>query len=296
MIFRAFPLSLIALALGFSLANASETAASKAPAASSRTALDWDGRYRGRLPCADCEAIETELTLAADGRYLLKSRYLGRSDDWQHETGRFEWDERGQVVRLNQGAPETKAFFVGENVLWQLDQSGQRIQGEMAQLYQLHKVPEPWDQAAWDRESGDQKIGDGVDASAAKLSLDDQPWRLTALNGQPVPGRERPIYIEFAESEPRVHGFSGCNRFFAQVSLEEDKSDAADALPLTFSNIGMTRMACVGESQETPFIQALQETRSMRIQANELLLLDASGETRALFEADEHLIRSAPDA
>jgi uncharacterized lipoprotein NlpE involved in copper resistance len=145
MTLRIFLSSLLAVALGFSGAHASEPAVSMAPAdgASSRTALDWDGRYRGRLPCAACEAIETELTLSADGRYLLKSRYLGRSDDWHHETGHFDWDERGQVVRLDQGAPEARAFFVGENVLWQLNQSGQRIQGRMAELYQLHKVQEP---------------------------------------------------------------------------------------------------------------------------------------------------------
>ena len=275
MTIRVVLLSLIALVFWLSGANATEPAASMAPAAaSSRSALDWDGRYRGRLPCADCEAIETELTLSADGSYLLETRYLGRSNDWQHETGRFEWDERGHVVRLNQGAPESRAFFVGENVLWQLDHSGQRIQGDLAELYQLHKV---------------QAIGDGVDSSASTLSLHGQPWHLTVLHGQPVVRREQPIYMEFADAEPRVHGFSGCNRFFAQVRLEVGNADTADGLPVAFSNIGMTRMACDGESQETPFMQALQEARALRIQDNELLLLDASGEVLALFVADANL-------
>jgi len=130
--------------VGFSASNAAEPMPSTAPSYpdSSRSALDWDGRYLGRLPCADCEAIETELTLSADGGYVLRTRYLGRSDEWYRETGRFVWDDRGQVVRLSEGAPDATAFFVGENVLWQLDQSGQRIEGSLAELYQLHKIQE----------------------------------------------------------------------------------------------------------------------------------------------------------
>lgn len=143
MTFRVIFLTLTVLLIGLSQAHAAESTAIQAAgnAASSRTALDWNGHYRGRLPCADCEAIETELILSVDGSYVLKTLYLGRTDRWQHETGRFVWDERGQVVHLNQGAPGARAFFVGENVLWQLDQSGQRIQGDLAPLYQLHKVP-----------------------------------------------------------------------------------------------------------------------------------------------------------
>ncbi|WP_201068315.1 copper resistance protein NlpE N-terminal domain-containing protein, partial [Thiorhodovibrio winogradskyi] len=241
---------------------------------SSRTSVDWNGRYVGRLPCADCEAIETELTLSPDETFVLKTRYLGRSEDWQRETGRFVWDESGQIVRLNQRAPDAKAFFVGENRLWQLDQSGQRIQGDLAELYQLHKV---------------QEGQVGMDSFALSASLFDQPWRLKVLNGQPVIGLERPIYIEFVESEHRIQGFNGCNRFFGDVRLDDPEADESGSIAVAFSQIGMTRMACRGETHETPFMQALQETRSMRLTGTELRLLDASGQALALFEADESL-------
>lgn len=44
----------------------------------SQNALDWNGTYKGTLPCADCEGIETELTLNLDGNYLYKATYLGK--------------------------------------------------------------------------------------------------------------------------------------------------------------------------------------------------------------------------
>lgn len=241
---------------------------------SSRTSVDWDGLYVGRLPCADCEAIETELTLSTDGTYVLNSRYLGRSDDWRRETGRFVWDDRGQVVHLKAGEAGARAFFVGENILWQLDTSGQRIQGNLAQAYQLHKAPpEP----------------DGIAREDSGQSLFEQPWRLTVLNGQPVADLERPIYVAFDEAEQRVQGFSGCNRFFGEVRLDLSQADQTGTAPLAFSTIGMTRMACMDDTHEMPFMQALRQTRAMRLNGSKLILLDASGQALALFEADASL-------
>src|SRR5690606_18798136 len=50
------------------------------PADNSRNSLDWAGTYRGVLPCADCEGIETVITLAEDGSFREHTRYLGRQD------------------------------------------------------------------------------------------------------------------------------------------------------------------------------------------------------------------------
>lgn len=52
------------------------------PARSSRVCLDWQGTYRDVLLCADCEGIETVITLLEleDGSYQRSVRYLGRED------------------------------------------------------------------------------------------------------------------------------------------------------------------------------------------------------------------------
>jgi uncharacterized lipoprotein NlpE involved in copper resistance len=46
----------------------------------SRNALDWPGVYKGVLPCADCEGIETRLSLQRDGDFERTTRYLGKAD------------------------------------------------------------------------------------------------------------------------------------------------------------------------------------------------------------------------
>jgi uncharacterized lipoprotein NlpE involved in copper resistance len=41
--------------------------------------------FAGDLPCADCAGIRTELELRADGRWFMRSTYLGHGDDATHE-------------------------------------------------------------------------------------------------------------------------------------------------------------------------------------------------------------------
>jgi heat shock protein HslJ len=109
------------------------------------------------------------------------------------------------------------------------------------------------------------------------------------LNEQPVGKLERPIYLAFDEAEQRVQGSSGCNRFFGEVTLDFSQADQNGTVPLAFSAVGMTRMACRDDTHEMPFMQALQQTRAMRLSGSELILLDASGQALALFEADSGL-------
>jgi uncharacterized lipoprotein NlpE involved in copper resistance len=51
------------------------------PAHVARNSLDWAGSYRGLLPCADCDGIETVVRLENDGTYRLQLKYRGRSDE-----------------------------------------------------------------------------------------------------------------------------------------------------------------------------------------------------------------------
>lgn len=44
----------------------------------SKNPLDWNGTYRGILPCADCEGIKTEVTLHKDRTYEIARKYLGQ--------------------------------------------------------------------------------------------------------------------------------------------------------------------------------------------------------------------------
>lgn len=108
--------------------------------ATASTALDWNGVYKGTLPCADCQGIETTLTLNADKTYNLLSTYLGKGDGKPVESkGSFEW-MNGNVIKLNdpRGAPQL--VMISENKVLMLDRSGQKVTGQLADKYILVKV------------------------------------------------------------------------------------------------------------------------------------------------------------
>src|SRR5690554_4616244 len=66
----------------------------------SEISLDWEGRYTGLLPCADCEGIETTVNLLGDQTFIIRETYLGKGEDPIEETGDFVWTEDGGSVEL----------------------------------------------------------------------------------------------------------------------------------------------------------------------------------------------------
>ncbi|MDR7129827.1 putative lipoprotein NlpE involved in copper resistance [Algoriphagus sp. 4150] len=106
----------------------------------SATSLDWNGTYKGTVPCASCEGIETTLILNSDLTYKIVTNYLGRNDALEEEnTGSFTWDETGSIITLEKVAQGPTQYKVGENRIWQLDMEGNIITGDLADHYILTK-------------------------------------------------------------------------------------------------------------------------------------------------------------
>ena len=104
-----------------------------------RDSLDWAGSYRGVLPCADCEGIETLVTLTDDSRFRSQSNYLGKGDGTIFsEQGTFTWNAEGNTVTF--AGREPAKYFVAENQLIRLALDGSRITGALAGNYILIKV------------------------------------------------------------------------------------------------------------------------------------------------------------
>lgn len=100
----------------------------------SRNSLDWAGTYRGVLPCADCQGIETVVVLRMDGRYAACSRYLGRGNgEVTARKGRFAWNEAGSAITLEDGSK----YQVGEGRLFRLAIDGSRVSSANADHYIL---------------------------------------------------------------------------------------------------------------------------------------------------------------
>lgn len=89
-----------------------------------------------------------------------------------------------------------------------------------------------------------------------------------------IPGEDTP-YMGFSSDEKRMFGFTGCNRMFGQFIPEDLAKGIID-----FGAIGCTRMACMEDSYEQPFLNALNEVKTIKANKNgEIELGNTSGKT-----------------
>ncbi len=222
-----------------------------AGADNSRNALDWAGTYRGVLPCADCEGIETTVTLRADGSYTSASRYLGKSAQSFTDEGRFEWNAAGGVISLS--GDEPARYRVGENRLIRLALDGSAITGSLADHYILAKVM------------------DGITG---------RQWKLIELNGQPVPKLDQTPHLMLDAAEKRATGYGGCNNFTGSYTLDEGASR------ISFGQVASTMRACTtGMDVEQAFHDALSRADNYSLNGNTMTLNRARMAPLARFEA-----------
>ncbi len=133
-------LALIVLAACNPKQGSSENTDQKAGdvAHTSQNALNWAGMYKGVVPCADCEGIETILVLNADNTYLLRIKYLGKGDGrYTESTGSLTWNNEANIVMLGGVTDGPIQYIIEENRVIQLDLAGNRITGDLADNYIL---------------------------------------------------------------------------------------------------------------------------------------------------------------
>ncbi|MDR3201104.1 MAG: copper resistance protein NlpE, partial [Spirochaetales bacterium] len=66
------------------------------------------GTYTGIIPCADCEGIETVITLTSDNRYTIRWRYLGKEpENLFEDSGTFSFDPNVNVITLKDIEPHS---------------------------------------------------------------------------------------------------------------------------------------------------------------------------------------------
>jgi len=187
----------------------------------SRISVDWNGIYKGTIPCADCEGIQTEITLMEDGRFERRTTYLGKDGETRFDKGNFTWNDAGSSVTLALEDGGTQQYQVGENILFHLDQEGNRITGNLADNYTLMK-------------------------NKADPMLENKKWILTELMGQEVTfeNEKREASLTFDSETGRLSGSDGCNRVMGSYELQEGNR-------ISFGRgMASTMMAC--PDMETP--------------------------------------------
>lgn len=103
----------------------------------------------------------------------------------------------------------------------------------------------------------------------AGASLTETTWKLAELAGQPG-GQQS---LKFDAAQGRVAGSGGCNNFSGAYQWS-GKS-------LKLGPLASTRRACAEESasrQESAFLQALEATRTWRVEGKTLILSSDTGQ------------------
>lgn len=241
---------LIAAALG-GCETMPDSAAAPGAVHNSRNSLDWSGTYRGVLPCADCEGIETVVTLKTDGTYATTSRYLGRDGAPIASSGNFTWSGDGSSISLS--GEEPARYLVGESRLTRLALDGSRVTGALADHYVLAKMSD---------------------------IITEKYWKLVELRGQPVPPLDIEPHLILKGEGNRVTGFGGCNNFSGAYTLDEAK------LRISFGQLVSTLKAChSGMDVERAFSEVLAQVDNYSVSGDHLTLNRARMAPLARFEA-----------
>lgn len=97
----------------------------------------------------------------------------------------------------------------------------------------------------------------------------DRNWVVSQIEGVPAaPGVTSTLTIA---DDGKVSGNAGCNGYFGSVIVDDSA--------MSFGNLGSTRRACPEPAmgQEDRMLRALDSTRGYRLEQQDLVLLDGSG-------------------
>ncbi len=248
-----------------------------------QNSLDYIGMYQGVVPCADCEGIETSLSLEDETNYVLKTNYLGKNKNSTNEVrGVYSWNEAGNTIILSGIVKAPNQYFVGENYLKQLDMDGNKIEGDLAEKYELQKksvvdeLPPPPAPSASNFNDVKKQI-----SSEENKSLISIKWRLVELNGKKIEVSDKSKKEMFIQlnKENRYAAFIGCNNMMGGFELKED------VMRIKFTKGASTMMACPDMTTEQEFAEMLEKVDNYSLNGNSLSFNRARMAPLARFEA-----------
>ena len=222
-IFAALTIALIV----FSCSNQKHSVSSQQSFENHHTAensLDWEGTYMGILPFADCEGIETWLTLNEDLSFTLVRNYLKNEAVLSDTTvGDFEWQKNNVKLQENKPNGETLFFSIEENQVRQLTNNAEQIEGELANHYVLTKTGNP--------------------------AVENKRWQIVEIFGKTVNSKPDTHYLIFHADENKLEAKANCNIILSPYSITQQYR-------IKISEGISTMMACE-DNLEAELIKAL---------------------------------------
>lgn len=219
---------------------------------SSRYTVNWPGEYLGMIPCDDCDGVETIINLYKNQTYTIKTRPLGKSTDFEVKRGKIQWDNKGNIVYLEGGAPG--GYRVGDHKIIQLDIQGNPIMGNLAAKYiLLQRTP----------------------------GILERYWKLVEIRGKQVTkteGMKREPYLILREEQHKIAFQGGCNLYTGTYSLKGKHRIRVGKLSGTLLN-------CADMSVEQQLLQIIRHGHQFSVGKDTLLLTKGRKETLARFQA-----------
>jgi copper homeostasis protein (lipoprotein) len=220
----------------------------------SMNSVDWEGTYRGMIPCADCPGIETEITLNKDLTYSIRRKYLGRDNAVFETKGNFSWSNEGSIVSLD--GDGSSYYQVGENKIILLDKDKKRIKSNFSEMYIFTKA---------------------VSGIAGRY------WKLVEIGGQPLAGPfNKEPFIQLDTISNRITGTGGCNTFGGSFKLKANNG-------LEIGSLMSTKMACQNMETEQQLLKVLESVDSYIVKGDTLILNRARMAPLAQFIAAKRL-------
>jgi len=224
-----------------------------APSDSLSTDLpQWAGTYEGTVPCADCEGIETRLTLYRAMTYRLVTRYLGKSDELVDKRGKFNIDATTSIATLEGIENGPSQYLLGKNKVTQLDMQGEMSPGSQTNQYQLMRLP------------GSELVG--------------IRWSLKDLMGKEI--NSNPAYLMFDLDNRLIRGFGWCSPLRGSFEIES-------AGHITFGPVDGAAQVCADSILETQFLNLFEAADQYILEGRNLSLYRVRERPLAVFRQAE---------
>ncbi len=133
-------IAVIVLIVGFSIYNNNKSQTTPVPTPTPQAAFTpISGTFSGKLPCADCEALQESITLTPAseqnaGTFLMNDTYIGKDVSYDTKgtykvTTGSATDPNAQVLEITPEGDnvQTSYFLVGNNTLTMLDMNKKPI-------------------------------------------------------------------------------------------------------------------------------------------------------------------------
>ena len=253
-----------------------------------KNTINFEGTYKGILPCADCEGIEMMISLNENKTYAVKSQYIGKGNKIFEQRGTFSWNKEGSVVIFDNIENAPNQYAVGKNTITQLDMTGKLINGNLANKYILTKQKNSIEIVETNQlekpivnlnnKMEAQTVIKKINPAVGKVTLAETKWKLKILNGKKVKQKGKPIYYLILNSKDgRYSAYAGCNNLAGNYVMPSK-------FAISFSNSISTMMVCDNMDLERQFSKMLGETDHYELEDNILKLKKGKKEVLATFE------------